>query len=458
MKRWEKTIFTFIFKTYKLIKYILYKIFIFPFQYATWNILKFWYRHFHGWRRHYKVIYRDKIFVYFGVILILLCMLKHTQYILYDPLAYDDIMYWPKRIKSLRKLALVHWISYMLIYTGLYILSWIFWQVHYHFKEYGQTVYYEYWFWYSMWYHGVWWDAIVKYMNNGYGMTGLIYFTIVNHFFWFSFWGCEFLEELEYDWDDYFDSYEGAYIEDEDSYINVNATLMRKLADREQALLDEITWDVFGTTEKIGDDPDKVQARWNIWSLLMYPPLALDDDDRLEMEFVSYVADEPWDVWDYYVSLSNERDPFDCEYWWQFWTTFEENHWEEMMRTYDPFVNFYLRWLKPFYTLPRKRIRAVGEYSRYNWRYKVWIMRFTDIPNYDGWYESTGREVRMVIKHTYFILRALFLYWYRGLRYSVRDWKDIWFRKKYRKQVRKLRKWGSKNYSFFGKKNYKPKK
>jgi len=25
----------------------------------------------------------------------------------------------------------------------------------------------------------------------------------------------------------------------------------------------------------------------------MYPPLALDDDDRLEMEFVSFVNDEP---------------------------------------------------------------------------------------------------------------------------------------------------------------------
>jgi hypothetical protein len=332
-------------------------------------------------------------------------MLKHTQYILYDPAAYDTQMYWPKKIKTLRKLALVHWISYIFIYTFLHILTWIFWQVHYHFKEYGQTVYYEYWFWYSMWYHGIWWDAIVKYMNYGSGWTGIIYFTIVNHFFWFSFQGCEFLEEMEYDWDDHFDSYEGAYIEDEDTYLNVNQMLMQKLADREQALLDEITWDVFGSTEKIGDDPEKVQARWNIWSLLMYPPKALNDADRIEMEFENYVSDEPRNFWEYYQSLFNERDPLDSEHWWMYWTEMEEGEMDPYIYPIVGGIWFFCLRNLVLNKLPRKRIRAVGEYSRRNTRYTKFLMRYRSFPFYYGYYQSVFREILMVMLFILHLIR-----------------------------------------------------
>jgi hypothetical protein len=458
MKWWEKALFTFIFKTYKLIKHILYKIFIFPFQYIAWKILRFWHKHLHGWRGRYRPIYRQKILVYIFVIFILLCMLKHTQYILYDPGAYDTHMYWPKRIKSLRRLALVHWISYMIIYTVLHILSWIFWQLHYHFKEYGQTIYYEYWFWYSMWYHGLWWDATVKYMNYGYGWTGIMYFTIVNHFFFFSFWGCEFLEEMEYDWDDHFDSYEGAYIEDEETFLHVDNTLMQKLADREQALLDEITWDVFGSTEKIGDDPDKVQARWNIWSLLMYPPRTYNDDDRFEMEFLAFVYEEPWNFAEYYQSLFNERDPEMSKYWFLYWTEMEE---EEMDNIGYPIFGgiwfFCLRNLV-LNKLPRRRMRAVGEYSRRNTRYAKFLMSYRTFPSYNGYYQSELREVFMLMLFIFHLIRNNLRTWRNTWNNTFRAWDDYWFRKRFVRRIKKLRKWGSKNYSFFGKKNYKPKK
>ena len=147
MKNLEIMIFKFIIKSYKLIKHILYKIFIFPFQVIAWLTLRFWHKNLHGWRRYYKVIYYDKILSYFGMILVLLCMLKHTHYILYEPLAYNYIVHWPKRIESLRLFALVHWISCMFVYTVLYLVSWIFWQVHYYFKQYGQTTYFDFWLW-----------------------------------------------------------------------------------------------------------------------------------------------------------------------------------------------------------------------------------------------------------------------------------------------------------------------
>ena len=460
MKSWEKIIFTFIFKSYKLIKHVLYKIFIFPFQMTAWTILKFWHKHFHGWKAQYKPIYRQKIIVYFLMIFLLLCMLKHTQYILYDPAAYDvegDIP-WPKRIKSLRKLALINWISCMIIYTFLHILSWIFWQLHYHFKEYGQTIYYEYWFWYSMWYHGVWWDTGVKYMNYGYGLTGILYFTIVNHFFFLSFWGCEFLEEMEYDWDDHFDSYEGAYIEDEETFLNVDNTLMQALADRELALLDEITWDVFGSTEKIGDDPEKVQARWGIWSLLMYPPKTYNDDDRFEMEIITLISDEPQNFAEYYQILFNERDPEDSKYWWMYWTFFEE---EEMDNWGYPILGgiwlFCLRNLI-LNKLPTRRIRAVGEYSRRNSYYASILLCYRTFPFYHGYYQSVFRELVMIMLFIWHLLRNNVKVWRKTWNNTFRTWDDYWLRKRYVRRIKNLRKWGSKNYSFFGKKNYKPKK
>jgi hypothetical protein len=63
----------------------------------------------------------------------------------------------------------------------------------------------------------------------------------MNFFIWLSFQGCEFLEDMEYDWDDYFDAYEGASVECDGTVVQVNDYFIETLGNKEQALLDEFT-------------------------------------------------------------------------------------------------------------------------------------------------------------------------------------------------------------------------
>jgi len=46
---------------------------------------------------------------------------------------------------------------------------------------------------------------------------------------------------MEYDWDDYFDAYEGASVECDGVVVQVNDYFVETLGNKEQALLDEIT-------------------------------------------------------------------------------------------------------------------------------------------------------------------------------------------------------------------------
>jgi hypothetical protein len=464
MKWFEKIILTNIFKTYKSIKNWWDNKVVYPIQYAWWTILRWYYTNIYGGLRKMRSYAVGKIITYVAIIILLLLMLKHTEYIFYEPDAYYIEIKWPKRIKRFRKYALVHWISFIIIYTFFHLVSWLNWRIHEHFKNYGQTLYIELWYWYSMWFHGMFWTAVEKYLNYGSGWTALLYFTIINHFLFLICFAGEFLEDMEYDWDDYHDSYEGALKDPEGSYYTstYSEDTREMLRDREQTILDSVTWDVFGTSMvDDSEDPDKVQDRWHTWDLLMYPPVTNTDEENEEEELQMFVRDEPWDLLEAFQEEQylHDCDPTAREWWWEYWTVWHHEIFIWLVYPwFSPIRKFYLTTVRPLHVIPGKRIRAVGEYSRYNWRYKVFLFRFDDIPEYEGFGEYTLLEIIAATKFIYYIFRAIFLYWIRGLRNSRRDWKGIWFRKKCRRQLKKLRKWGSINYSFFGKKNYKPKK
>jgi hypothetical protein len=469
MDSWQKTLFIFCYKIYKLIKYILYKIFIFPFQWFAFVILKFYEKNFLGARQFYKQIYKEKILFFFGMLFVFFFFLKYTHWIFYDPFAFDVEIKWPKRIRILRKRALLHWINLTIIFTFLQLISWIFYRVHLHFKGFGLTLYYDIWFWCHIWFHGIWWDTSVVYMNIGAGQLAVVFFIA------FHVWGywphqiMEFLEDMEDDWDDYLDEYpdeaQGTYFENSSVEVNEDAKLALNL--QHQNLLDEITWDVFGSSTQLGDDPNKVSDRWNLWFTAMYPPELYNDDKFFDMEIELYINRQPWNLWDFYVSWFAEFPtyvtPELCEEWWFYWTVEHPGYLQWAVFPWSkPLQKFYYRTFRAFFALliPMRRVRAVGEYSRFNWRYKKWLLKFSGLSVYQGKGGHIWEEWKYYVDYFFVLLEYIFLYWWNLVKiHNVRrDWKDIWFTKKYRKQVKQLQKWGSKNYSFFGKKNYKPKK
>ncbi len=465
MNWFEKLILTFIFKSYKLIKQFLYNTFVYPILLFRWKLLLWYYRRYQGGLSKIKEFARHKILAYIGMIFLLLVMLKHTEFILFEPDAYDMPMYWPKRIKVFRRLALVHWLSFIWIYTALHIISWFNWRIHYHFKAWGQIMYYDLWFWYSMWYHGIFWTAVEKYLNHGAGIIALIYFTIFNHFLFLVCWGGEFIDDMEYDWDDIDEEYEGAHVRDDFGTIVMEYTEDTKalLQKEHNRLLDDLAWDIFGSIQdEKGESPEKINERFTVWECIVYPPTETTRDELFWAECELYVNDQPHFTREYLQWMDvqmPECDPVEREYWWEYWTIWHPELFEPYIYPWlMPIINFYRAGIRPLHVYPRRRIRAVGEYSRFNWRYEHFLFRYDTIPAYEGFGAYSYEEILEMIIYIFYIIRALYWYWIRGLRYSWRDWKRIWFRRKYGKQLKKLRKWGSINYSFFGKKNYKPKK
>ena len=458
---WE-FILTIIFKSYKFTKAILYNILILPPRYCFWKILRWYHKNIYGTTRRFRELALGKVLTFIGILTLLFVMLKHTEFILYEPDAYDIPIYWGKYIKIWRKYALVHWLSFIWIYILAHLISWTNWKIHNHFKHYGLTMYYDLWFWYSMWYHGIFWTAVERYLNHGAGIIGLVYFTIFNHWLFVMSWTGEFMDDMEYDWDDIHEGYDDVANDTDGYFLGYYTDRTRELLkEKETTQLEDLTWDVFGTSMvDEHDDPDRVNTRFNTWELLMYPMVCKTDDEYLEEEFEAVIRDEPSSVWEIIADESQECDPVAREYWWEYWTIWHHDIFVPAIYPWwSPIKGFYLTSIRPLHVYPRRRIRAVGEYSRFNWRYKVFLMRFVDIPKYSGFGEYIPeKELWAITKSIYYICREIFLYWIRGLYYSRRDWRGIWFIKKYRKQLKKLRKWGSKNYSFFGKKNYKPKK
>jgi hypothetical protein len=150
------------------------------------------------------------------------------------------------------------------------------------------------------------------------------------------------------------------------------------------------------------------------------------------------------------------------EWWWEYWSKWDDFWFKYLFFPWaTPLRKFYYVTWRPFFRkhlIPKRRIRVVGDYSRYNWRYKAWLMKYNDIPAYRGYGEYMLIELWQMLVHILFIIRAFILSYYRSARATTGLWKLIWGGRKFRKQVKNLRKWGSINYSFFGKQNYKPKK
>jgi hypothetical protein len=55
--------------------------------------------------------------------------------------------------------------------------------------------------------------------------------------------------------------------------------------------------------------------------------------------------------------------------------------------------------------LPRRRMRAVGEYSRRNTRYAKFLMSYRTFPSYNGYYQSELREVFMLMLFIFHLIR-----------------------------------------------------
>lgn len=462
----QKTLFIIFYKSYKLIKHILYKIFIFPFQYFIWRSANFYYYNLKGYKKFYKKVYKEKIIVYITMICLFVFFFKYTQFLLYDPLIFEVEIKWPRNINILRKRALVHWINLAICYTFMHIWGWIFYRVHNHYKDWAGDMYWDMWFWFHIWFHGIWWDTLQEYMIVGAGQLAIFTFAVIHIWFYMPHQFLETFEDMEYDWDDLPEEREGTEYDDIDMAVGEEGK--RLFDNAHQTILDEITWDVFGNLEDRGDDPDKSNLRWDLWMNSVYPPFMTTLEWRWEDSWETLELDEIWNVWDYYVANFSDSPEFVTpeleEDWWVYWT--EEHHGFTMQYIVFPYGGpirrFYYKTFRSFFAflIPLRRVRAVGEYDRFNWRYKNWLLKFSDIPEYRGIGEVGGKDFIAIVTHIAYTLYALLLAIKR--RYDIYDtWdgiKDRLFSKKFKKQVKKLRKWGSINYSFFGKKNYKPKK
>ena len=464
MKSLQKFLFIIFYTIYKFIKTLLYEIFIFPPQYIIWRLLRFLRREFRDYKWNIKQIYKGKIFTYIGILFVFFICLKFTHTVFYDPSAFEVNIKWPRRIHILRKRALLHWINLAIIFTVFQLVSWIFYRVHNHYSDWGSTLYVEMWFYAHLYFHGIWWDFGQLYINIGAGLASVIGFVVVHLYTYISHQLLETFEDMEYDWDD-LDAKEGGVYDTID--LAISDDNKEVLGNLHQEVLDEICWDVFGSPlDSKENDPNLAVARWGLWKDMFYPPLGRTDEERWEDEVeITWLYDIK-NVFDYYVANFSEKGVFAfpemMEDWWYYWT--QINH---LMPIYvwpilSPIRRFYYRTLRAFtnFLIPFRRIRAVGEYSRLNWRFKNWLLRQSDIPEYQGNGYILDKDYKAIPEHLYYIIRAIFLFWARraSIRSIIRGFKDTFFSKKYKKQLKKLRKWGSINYSFFGKKNYKPKK
>jgi hypothetical protein len=463
MNSLQKTLFIIFYKIYKLIKHILYKIFIFPFQYSIWRVFRFLYRHFADYKLKFREIYKGKILTYFGILFVLFICLKFTQVVFYDPSAFEVEIKWPSRIRVLRKKALLHWINLAIIFTFFQFWSWIFYRIHHHYTDWGTTMYIEMWFYAHLFFHGIWWDFGQVYINMGAGYMSVLAFVLVHLYSYFSHQLLETFEDMEYDWDD-LDAKEGGTYRTID--IAINEDNKEVLQTAHQLVLDELCWDVFGSPfNSKDDDPNLAVGRWGLWYDIFYPPLGRTDDERWQDEIQLVKLSEPINVWEFYAANFCEAGvyvyPELAEGAWSFWTEYYQLFQIFVFPVVSPIRRFYYKTFRPFTNLiiPLRRIRAVGEYSRLNWRYKVWLLRLTDIPVLDTDFYAVDKDLIAYGKQIYYIIRAFLLFWWRRttIRSIIRGYKNILFTKKYKKQLKKLRAWGSINYSFFGKKNYKPK-
>jgi hypothetical protein len=277
-------------------------------------------------------------------------------------------------------------------------------------------------------------------MNIGAGQWSVIFFMFTHIMWWFPHQFLELFEDMEYDWDDYAEEYEAVYYEGTNVLLNDSGKKainqhQQNLYDEQvftdpQTLLDELTWDAFGSNKTSPkEDPGIIGNRWEVWFHAMYPDETRNDEQREEDELDLFMMNEPFSVWDIYLMHFYDYPYFfnveAREAWYIFWT--EDESWKYDILIYPwflPLLEWYFTTFRSFtsFMVPWRRIRAVGEYSRFNFRYKNWLLKWTDIPIYRGYREYWYMEIKPVSIYLYFTFRAILLFWWRRVRIGAVIW------------------------------------
>lgn len=456
-----------------IIKLIFYRAIIRPSQTLWFWILRFYMRNIYGTWEYNKENWYMKVLTYIFFMSLFFILLKQAEYMFYEPKAWEEPPIWPRKIKLYRRRILAHWISFMWIYTLVHLATWTSLKLSAHFQYHAWVRYFDIWFWYNAYFHGIYYDTAESYMNLGTGIPAVVYFIIVNGAQIGFCWAGEWMEEMEYDWDDFDNEYEGAYYRDEygskvAAYSEENQAEFVK---EEQMLINELAWDIFGAEQaEPSEEPHKLTYRWALWFTIVYPPKTSTDDDLLYHEAELEIIDIPRKAIHALVLEFDDVDdinrygPEVREWWWPYQLEQREIYFVPLVFPWlIPLKWFFVGTLIPFHTLVWKRIRAVGEYSRYNWRFKNYMKKWIEVPPYEGVGEYNEYEAMAILKYFGYMLVYLHNFWWRSAKMVWKRWGNVWgpfmgfFEWAKNDELKKLKKWGSKNYTFFGKKNYKPK-
>ena len=391
----------------------------------------------------------------------------HSGYLLYD---YYAEHVWTREAITLRKEALVFWISCLVFYTLITVISSFYYQAARHWKLYGEAAYSSYLFWYCLFVHWYYSEFELAYVEVSMGYSLFVYLI-----FFGGMVGIEWEEELDEDWDDaalhnskiaqdrgvsYLTTVRDEWSEDD---------MLMVLQMRTTSALQEKLTDIFGNSFDMSQDVVDTLTMYEDWEMINFPelyrPLTPEEDISENIERLLKVRPieyEDHTILDIFSAWDSKQNWISPEYWeiliyrGQLILRFL-NFFKKIFMYFFKYIQklvslIYLQQLKIKGNYKSYLIRAVGAYCGYKPRFKVNIE-----PNLTKDVVTRERSIQpfllfyIVIRYIKFyileLVNYLRLYFYiPTLKNNLKPTaQSILLEIK----IKKLDSWASNNYKFF---------